>query len=440
MEVSDLVARTEKFSCQEIRIELPPNQNANQNPDLILLAKIITSKNISYNMVKDVTVKAWKPVFPMEVKRLNKEIFMFIFHHEVDLHTVYSRRPWSIRRGHIVLKRWSPELTWQEVDFSTSSLWVQVHGLPPLWRTEDNLKRIGSRVGSVLDVDLTGDSGGVWRKFIRLRVEVDIANPLPPGVFLPRPNRKELWIGLKYEKIADLCYRCGIIGHDQKNCSVEEFKLKNLSGVMFKAVGPWLKIDNEDMPDEITDASTTADSAKTPNQSSKPANGNHSWQKAEYNHASENDQGSDTCTTEDNVNPVSKDDAGQVSVIPRTTLVQLVDDTPNLPTQYEVGLDSYVTRNLILLTPVKIGFHKSLNSADHFPSQHSSPFTEPTSDHELNPPQSKEKLKHGPNPISLKTSPNPQQSSKTDHSNQIIQNPQNQNTLTVISEDTSPES
>ena len=191
MEVSDLVARTEKFSCQEIRIELPPNQNTIQNPDLILLAKIITSKNISYNMVKDVTVKAWKPVFPMEVKRLSKEIFMFIFHHEVDLHKVYSRRPWSIKRGHIVLKRWSPELTWQEVDFSTSSLWVQVHGLPPLWRTEDNLKRIGSRVGSVLDVDLTGDSGGVWRKFIRLRVEVDIANPLPPGVFLPRQNRKD---------------------------------------------------------------------------------------------------------------------------------------------------------------------------------------------------------------------------------------------------------
>ena len=140
------------------------------------------------------------------------------------------------------------------------------------------------------------------------------------------------------------------------------------------------------------------------------------------------------------MNPVSKDDDGQVFVIPRTTLVQLADDTPNLPAQYEVGLDSYVTRNLILLTPVKIGLHKSPNSADHFPSQHPSPFTKPTSDHELNPPQSKEKLKHGPNPISPKTSPNPQQSSKTDHSNQIIQNPQNQNTLTVISEDTSLES
>ena len=232
-------------------------------------------------MVKYVTVKAWKPVFPMEVKRLSKEVFMFIFHHEVDLHKVYSRRPWSIRGGHLVLKRWSPKLTWQEVDFSTSSIWVQVHGLPPLWRTEDNLKRIGSRVGSVLEVDLTGESGGAWSKFIRLRVEVDIANPLSPGVFLLRPNIKDLWIGLKYEKIANLCYRCGIIGHDQKNCSTEVFKLKNPSGEMFKAAGPWLRTDNKDIPDEITNASSTVDSASPSNQSSEPGNSNHSWQKAE---------------------------------------------------------------------------------------------------------------------------------------------------------------
>lgn len=390
-------------------------------------------------MIKDVTVKAWKLVFPMEIKRLSKEVFMFIFHHEVDLHKVYSRRPWSIKGGHLVIKRWSPELTWQEVDFSTSSIWVQVHGLPPLWRTKDNLKRIGSRVGLVLEVDLTGEPGGAWRKFIRLRVEMDIANPLSPGVFLPRPNRKDLWIDLKYEKIPDLCYRYGIIGHNQKNCSNEVFKLKNPYGERFKVAGPWLRIDNEDIPDEIADASTTADSASPSNQSSKPANGNHSWQKAESNHVSDNGQGSDTCTPKDNMNTVSKDDVGTVSVNPGTKLAQLTADTQSLSIQNEVGLNNYVTRNLILLTPVKIGLHKSPNIAEQYPSQHPGPSFDPISNHLPNPPPSKEQLYQDPNPISLKTTPNPQQPPNTDHSNLISQNPQNQNTPTIVSEDASLE-
>ena len=307
MEVSDLVTKTEKCSCQDIRIELPPNQDNNLPPDNILLAKIISSKNINYNMVKDITVKAWKPVFPMEIKRLSKEVFMFSFHHEVDLHKVFTRRPWSIRGGHMVLKRWSPDLTWQEVDFSTSSIWVQVHVLPTLWRTEENLRKIGSRVGAVLEVKLIGEPGGMWRKFIRRRVEMDLSNPLIPGVFLPRPGKNELWIGLKYEKIADICYCCGINGHDQKNCLAEVFKLRNPSGKSFKAAGPWLKAENDEVPDEIDTKSST--STRTSSLASKlhQVAGNNSKQNAESSHESGPAQRDDTCTLEDRLLSVSKD-------------------------------------------------------------------------------------------------------------------------------------
>ena len=163
---------------------------------------------------------------------------MFTFHHEVDFHKVFKTRPWSIRGGHMILKRWSSDLTWQEVDFSTSTIWVQIHGLPSLWQMEENLRKIGSKMGSVIEMDLIGDPGGGWRKFFRIKVEVDVSNPLIPGVFPPWPNRSDVWIALEYEKIVDLCYQCKIIGHDQKSCSSMMFQLQNRSGNFFKAAGP----------------------------------------------------------------------------------------------------------------------------------------------------------------------------------------------------------
>ncbi|KAL0008203.1 hypothetical protein SO802_009705 [Lithocarpus litseifolius] len=127
----------------------------------------------------------------MDVKRINKDIFMFSFQHEVDAHKVFQQQPWCCRGGHLVLKIWNPDITWQEVDFTTSAFWAQVHGLPTLWRIEDNLKKIGAQIGKVLDVDLIWDSRGAWKRFLRVQVEIPIDKPLPTSFFLPHPNNTD---------------------------------------------------------------------------------------------------------------------------------------------------------------------------------------------------------------------------------------------------------
>ena len=252
MEVSDLAARTETPSCENLRLELPPNQDPSMAPNLVLLAKLISSKPTSLNYVREVALKAWRPVYPMEVRRLDKNIFMFSFQHEVDTHKVFQGRPWSCRGGHLVLKKWSPDVTWQEVDFTFSAFWVQVHGLPTLWKTEDNLKRIGANIGRVLDVDLIGESGGAWKRFLHVQVELPVDKPLLPGFFLPRPNNTDSWIGLKYEKLANICYKCGIISHEEESCSGNLFQFSNHNGTRLKAAGPWLRPGNDDTPLDTT--------------------------------------------------------------------------------------------------------------------------------------------------------------------------------------------
>lgn len=120
---------------------------------------------------------------------------------------------------------------WDEYDFSTSAFWTQVHGLPSAWMTEENLKCIGKTVGNVIEVDFDEGSKGRYCRFIRLRIEIDISRPLNPGFFLPRPGLNDLWISLKYERLPEFCFSCGVIGHDCRFCGTTQTKLKNQYGV-----------------------------------------------------------------------------------------------------------------------------------------------------------------------------------------------------------------
>ena len=66
----------------------------------------------------------------------------------------FYKRPWTIKGAHLILKEWSPDLAWDEVDFNWPMFWIQVHGVPRSWKSKENLKLIGKEVGIVKEVEL----------------------------------------------------------------------------------------------------------------------------------------------------------------------------------------------------------------------------------------------------------------------------------------------
>ncbi|KAF3951837.1 hypothetical protein CMV_022554 [Castanea mollissima] len=134
------------------------------------------------------------------------------------------------------------------MDFSTTVFWVQVHGLPLNRQSKENIFKIGGFLGRTLDVDLAGSKGGVWKNFVRVRVEVDVSCPLCTGFPLDRDDQglPVLWVPFKFEKLGNFCYGCGRLRHDLRTCLEEESQRLVQGNVFQGSYGNWLRAENND--------------------------------------------------------------------------------------------------------------------------------------------------------------------------------------------------
>lgn len=59
-------------------------------------------------------------------------------------------------------------------------------------------------------------------KCLRIRVWINLKNPLKKGFFLKRQNAEDLWIKFQYERLSDFCLGCGLLDHVVPEC--KEFR------------------------------------------------------------------------------------------------------------------------------------------------------------------------------------------------------------------------
>ena len=103
---------------------------------------------------------------------------MFKFACEGDNKRILELGPWNIEGFPLILKQWQNNLAIEDMDFSSIQLWIQVHDLPIEYMSKENAEKIGALVGEVLDVDFIGDGKICMSKFLRVKVEIKVENPL----------------------------------------------------------------------------------------------------------------------------------------------------------------------------------------------------------------------------------------------------------------------
>ena len=243
--IDDITRLTQNVSCADNRLALHMTSPNHEISNLLLIGRILSRCNFHAPVLHEIVLRAWNPSCRISVRKVDRNTFVFSFEHETDRALAYNRRPWTICGAHLVLKIWSPDLALTEIDFASSTFWIQVHGLPPIWYNKENIKLIGDKAGSVVEVEFSDAPSGMWRRFARVRVNINVNKPLCPGIFLPRHERTDIWISLKYKRLPKFCFRCGIMGHTEVHCESNRVVLTNEYGRKFSAFGDWLHCGND---------------------------------------------------------------------------------------------------------------------------------------------------------------------------------------------------
>ena len=106
---------------------------------------------------------------------------------------------------------------------------------------------VGTRIANEIGVPILIDApknGLAWGPFLRIWVDIDVTKPLMRGKMIHVEGVEAYWVFFKYERLPSFCYRCGILGHQDRECrkvhkgclSMDEGKLQ--FGHWMRAVAP----------------------------------------------------------------------------------------------------------------------------------------------------------------------------------------------------------
>ena len=98
---------------------------------------------------------------------------------------------------------------------------------------------IGGILGKVEKVDV-GENGLSLGCYLRIKVVVDVSQPLIKGRLVHMGGSDSRWVEFKYERLPVLCYLCDRLDHDEKDC-IEWMRRTDPISSENKQYGPWLR-------------------------------------------------------------------------------------------------------------------------------------------------------------------------------------------------------
>ena len=127
---------------------------------------------------------------------------LFIFQNEADAERVIVTGPWSFDKHLIILTRLDANIPFSQAAFTPMSFWIQIHDLPVKMMKKEACVMIGQTLGMVEYAEDV-DEGRTKGNYMRVRVHLDIRQPLCRGRGVRAGGNKDHWVSFKYERLTN---------------------------------------------------------------------------------------------------------------------------------------------------------------------------------------------------------------------------------------------
>ncbi|XP_031387156.1 uncharacterized protein LOC116200448 [Punica granatum] len=145
-------------------------------------------------------------------------LFIFQFPNEDVMTWVLETGPWHVERNFLILQKWSPTFTEEELSLKKMPMWAQLRRIPLQYFHPKGISFLASAIGKPLYMD-RATALRSRLDYAKVCIEIDFGKKIPSVLNVDLGNEHTVEVLVDTPWLPEKCDKCKVFGHSCSNPS-----------------------------------------------------------------------------------------------------------------------------------------------------------------------------------------------------------------------------